>query len=319
MKFDIIGDIHGNATQLLEILCKLGYSDQNGYYTHSESDRKAIFVGDFIDRGPEIRETLSIVRLMAENGAAYAVMGNHEYNALCFHTKRAGKDNCWLREHSKKNVKQHEETLQQFKDHNDEWQEYLKWFKTLPLCLEIESFCVVHAAWIPSEIEKIRRWTSGSLKLNDDLLEKSAREGSEEFYAIEKVLKGVEIRLPKGEHFNDKDGNPRHEIRTRWWESAIDKTYRQMTFPGNLEDICEKLIGRDEAAGLPVYDETVPVFFGHYWLERFDPMIQDEHICCLDYSIANKRLDDGKRLLVAYSWQGEDKLTNKHFKWVKID
>jgi hypothetical protein len=248
-----------------------------------------------------------------------AVLGNREYNALCFHTKKAGKTNSWLREHSKKNVKQHEETLRQFKDNNDEWQEYLKWFMALPLYLEIENFRVAHAARIPSEIEKIRKWTSGSLKLNDDLLEKSASEGSEEFYAIETVLKGVEIPLPKGEHFDDKDGNLRRKIRIRWWESAKGKTYRQMAFPGNSKDICKKLIDRDEAAGLPVYDETVPVFFGHYWLERFGPEIQDEHICCLDYSIANKRLDDGKRLLVAYSWQGEDKLTNKHFKWIKID
>ena len=86
MRFDIIGDIHGHTDELCELLEKLGYQKRNRCYKHGETDRKAIFVGDFIDRGPNIRETLSIVKPMDDNDAAYAVLGNHEYNALCFHT-----------------------------------------------------------------------------------------------------------------------------------------------------------------------------------------------------------------------------------------
>lgn len=310
MKFDIIGDIHGHAKQLRKLLGKLGYSVKNGHYIHSEPDRKAIFVGDFIDRGPEIKETIEIVKPMVDNRAALAVMGNHEYNALCFHTKKAGRSNSWLRAHSKKNVEQHEETLRQFENHNDRWHEYLKWFMTLPLYLEIENFRVVHAAWIPSAIEKIRKWTSGSLKLNDDLLGKSANEMSEEFGAIETVLKGVEISLPKGERFDDKDGNLRREIRIRWWESSEGKTYRQMAFPGSSKEISKKLIDKEMAAALPVYDGSVPIFFGHYWLTNSPPQIQKKHICCLDYSVAK----DG--LLAAYCWDGEKTLRNDHLVWV---
>lgn len=76
MKFDIIGDIHGYALELVRLLKKLGYVYDNGFYEHPEPDRKAIFVGDFIDRGPKIRETLSIVKAMVDNGTAKAVMGN---------------------------------------------------------------------------------------------------------------------------------------------------------------------------------------------------------------------------------------------------
>jgi hypothetical protein len=310
MNYDIIGDIHGHAEQLRKLLSELGYSDKNGNYRHPNPERKAIFVGDFIDRGPQIKKTLEIVKPMVDNGAALAVMGNHEYNALCFHTKKSRKANSWLRAHSKKNVEQHKKTLRQFKNHNNEWQEYLKWFMSLPLYLEIENLRIVHAAWIQSEIDKIRKWTSGSLKLNDDLLEKSATEGTEEFTAIETVLKGVEIPLPEGCAFEDKDKNPRQEIRIRWWESALDKSYKQMGFPGNSEDISEKLIDRDRAAALPVYDEPVPVFFGHYWLEHNPPQVQQKHICCLDYSVAK----GGK--LVAYSWEGEKSLENNRFIWV---
>ncbi len=46
------------------------------------SERKVIFLGDFIDRGPKIRQVLEIVRPMIEGGKALTVMGNHELNAL---------------------------------------------------------------------------------------------------------------------------------------------------------------------------------------------------------------------------------------------
>ena len=69
---------------------------------------------------------------------------------------------------------------------------------TLPLFLDLGAIRVVHAAWIPSEIEKIRKWTSGNLKLTNDLLQRTADEKLQEFQAIETVLKGVEIPLPNG-------------------------------------------------------------------------------------------------------------------------
>ncbi|TAH43995.1 MAG: hypothetical protein EYC69_01290 [Bacteroidetes bacterium] len=85
MNYDIIGDIHGHADELESLLQKLGYKKQGNTYSHYES-RKVIFVGDFIDRGPKIRETLHLVKAMCDAGNAQAVMGNHEFNAICFHT-----------------------------------------------------------------------------------------------------------------------------------------------------------------------------------------------------------------------------------------
>ena len=59
--------------QLVQLLEKLKYDNDNATYRHPDPERKAIFVGDFIDRGPKIRETLSIVKSMVDNDAAYAV------------------------------------------------------------------------------------------------------------------------------------------------------------------------------------------------------------------------------------------------------
>ncbi len=83
--YDLIGDIHGHAEQLETLLQKLGYKKEQGIYKHPDK-RKAIFVGDFIDRGPQIREALHLVKDMCDVGHALAIMGNHEYNAICFHT-----------------------------------------------------------------------------------------------------------------------------------------------------------------------------------------------------------------------------------------
>jgi predicted MPP superfamily phosphohydrolase len=111
--FDLIGDIHGHADKLEALLKKMGYAVKNGCYTHPE--RKVIFVGDYIDRGPKIRETLEIVKRMVDNGNAIALMGNHEYNALCFHFEETAKGG-HLRKHLIKNVIQHYETLRQLQN-----------------------------------------------------------------------------------------------------------------------------------------------------------------------------------------------------------
>ncbi|NEW83956.1 MAG: hypothetical protein GZ094_16535, partial [Mariniphaga sp.] len=60
--YDIIGDVHGFASLLKKLLKSMGYAKTNGTWQHPE--RTAIFIGDFINRGPEIRETIQIIRTM---------------------------------------------------------------------------------------------------------------------------------------------------------------------------------------------------------------------------------------------------------------
>ena len=121
---DLIGDIHGHADKLEQLLLKLGYNKNRDIYSHPE--RKVLFVGDYIDRGPKIKQTLKIVRSMVESENAIALMGNHEYNALCFHFHK--RDGGHLREHNIVNVIQHYETLRQFHNNQKEYESYLDWF-----------------------------------------------------------------------------------------------------------------------------------------------------------------------------------------------
>ena len=80
--FDIIGDIHGCFDELIELLKALGYeiSTQLDGETVVEppQGRKAIFVGDFVDRGPKVPEVLRLVMQMQKTNAALCVPGNHD-------------------------------------------------------------------------------------------------------------------------------------------------------------------------------------------------------------------------------------------------
>ena len=75
--YDLIGDIHGHADALQKLLRELGYAKQKGIYRHP--DRQAIFFGDFIDRGPRIRETLEIVR---PNGCDFNSVSSTGYRTI---------------------------------------------------------------------------------------------------------------------------------------------------------------------------------------------------------------------------------------------
>ncbi len=89
--FDIIGDIHGCTDELEAMLQALGYQTSEGTHAASPWDgpryrhpsgRKAIFLGDLVDRGPRILDTVRIVRAMIEAGDALCVPGNHDMKLL---------------------------------------------------------------------------------------------------------------------------------------------------------------------------------------------------------------------------------------------
>ncbi len=81
--FDVIGDVHGCLDELERLLGRLGYAitrDPAGRgvdAAHPES-RRAVFVGDLVDRGPDSPGVLRLVMGMVAAGHAFAVPGNHE-------------------------------------------------------------------------------------------------------------------------------------------------------------------------------------------------------------------------------------------------
>jgi protein phosphatase len=90
--FDVIGDVHGCCDELCALLEKLGYQVSGlpeAPRVQPPVGRRAVFLGDLVDRGPGIVGVLKIVMSMVESGAALCVPGNHEQKLL---RKLNGKD-----------------------------------------------------------------------------------------------------------------------------------------------------------------------------------------------------------------------------------
>lgn len=307
MAYDIIGDIHGQARKLEQLLLQMDYRQVDGVYRHPE--RKAVFVGDFIDRGPEQRRTLDIVRRMVEGGHAFAVMGNHEFNAICYHTRRPG-GGPWLREHSEGKTKQHRAFLREFPLDDERTREVIAWFRTLPLFLELEGIRVVHACWEQNAIARLRARLNRDNTLTDELIIDAATEGTQAFADIETILKGPEAGLPDGLTFHDKDGNVRDSVRIRWWGAAPGDVGSAAFHPAHVPEPIRATPLED--VGIEHYPvpapsgEEVPVFFGHYWCSG-DPQPRARNVACVDYSAG------ANGPLVAYRWQGRPTLSGEHF------
>ncbi len=308
--FDIIGDIHGYASTLETMLHTLGYSlNTQGYYSHDS--RKVIFVGDFIDRlsGGQ-RAVIDIVRPMVDNGSALAVMGNHEFNAIAYHSLHP-ETGLPLRNHSPNHQRQHQAFLDEYGEDETALKTVIDWFKTLPLYLELDDFRVIHACWHHASFKAIKDdLVDGCLTAS--LLLKATQKGSAQFDAVEVLLKGLEIPLPEGISFKDSYDNNRHDIRIKWWEEAT--TYKEYALvpPQVAERIPELTIPAELLSDFR-YEDDKPVFFGHYWFSG-QPQILKQNVACLDYSVAR-----GDKL-VAYRWNDGDKeLSNNQFIQVLAD
>lgn len=318
MGYDIIGDIHGQADMLEALLKKMGYCHDGQCYRHDS--RRVIFVGDFIDRGPQQLKTLELARPMIDTGAALAVMGNHELNAICWHTPDPDRPGEHLRPRTgslgEKNRKQHEAFLAEVGEDSATHADIIRWFKALPLWLDLPGLRVVHACWHPRYMNWLK--ANGHVDEQGCLLEDrypaASREPSSEdekdspepsvFKAVETVAKGIEASLPNGVTFKDAQGVERNRARVRWWTGPGDSWEKSTLLyggdPGSLPDT------KPPARLWPALPEDKPIFFGHYWLKG-RPEIQAPNIACVDYS-AGKGGD-----LVAYRWRGESRLTKGGF------
>ena len=285
------------------LLVHLGYRESPRGFEHKT--RTVIFLGDFIDRGDQLKEhkeLLSIVIKMVRSGNAHAVMGNHEFNALSYHTNVNGQP---LRAHSAKNRKQHKAFLQEFENDPQAKSEVLDFFYTLPLWLEFNEFRVVHACWDQSAVDYLTETNDGA-EMTTGLLKKANDVSTKEYKCVETLLKGYEIALPNKISFSDKDGHLRHAVRSQWWKPDA-QTLSEVALPPDLE-----LGAAGELpipAGIPFYPrEARPCFIGHYWLKG-TPSPLSGNVACLDYSVAK----GGK--LVAFRWDKDLKLTATRFEY----
>jgi hypothetical protein len=308
--YDLIGDVHGEADKLVALLSRLGYSELGGRWRHPS--RMAIFVGDFISRGPKQLATISIVRSMIEGGAALAVLGNHELYAIAWHTADPENPGEYLRPrfasgYSNKFRNQQAAFLAEIEHQPELHKDIIDWFMSLPLWLDLPGFRVVHACWHQEYIDYLSSQLGPEARIPQALLWAALREPdsvrrglTNDALSLSKAVAvltaGLEVPLPNGFDL--------YRVRVRWWD-ADATTYRKAALlaEAELSALPDVLIPDYAPIDFP---QDKPIFFGHYWLSGVPTVLSDK-LACLDFSAAKGNP------LVAYRWDGESILDNSKF------
>lgn len=289
--YDFLPDIHGDLEKLDGSLEALGYSLDD--FSHPNGN-KVILLGDYIDRGTQNLAVLDRVRAIISSGRGAGIMGNHELNAILYHTPDGYGDGLRVRDEA--NTDQHSAFLREAPLGSASAAEAIAFMKSLPLFLDLGSVRAVHACWDDVAVGHMKAHRPDGCILESDLRDISLEhEGGAIASAVTMLAKGPEIALPGGLSFYDKSGTHRTKARLRWW--------------GEGKSLHECLASIDDMSQIPdteapptilsrrYPEEAPPVIFGHYQLRNGIEMRRNA--LCLDvpgdYTI--------------YRWSGERELT----------
>lgn len=296
--WDVIGDVHGRLDALRALLVRMGYREIDGVWRHP--GRKALFVGDLVDRGADVPGVLALVKAMHEAGEAEVLLGNHEFNLLCWY-EPDGKGG-FLRERNEQNRTQAERSLALFDRDPAARDRYFAWFRKLPIILERGGARFVHAYWGGAEVAQL----AGRRTLEE------CGWGAPDFRqqplgrAVERLIKGPEVKLPEELFIRDREGCVRKDARIKWWADLEGADLRTALLPDT-----EHFGGRALPAGMSEgYESLQPgdplVFFGHYGFREF-PGILAPNAVCVDLQ------GPDKGGVGAYRWDGSPRARIEHF------
>ena len=166
---------------------------------------------------------------------------------------------------------------------------------------------MVHACWDPECLELIEQTLLEVGQFTPEFLQQSTDPESPLFFAIERVLKGPELKLPSGFLVRDKEGGDRKQIRIRWFEEPLNHNLASYALPAAQHAELALHPVSDAAQAVPYGPDEPPVFIGHYWMPDNVPHPLTHNVACLDYSVAK----DGQ--LCAYRFDGESRLSPERF------
>ena len=306
MNLDIIGDVHGHADALEALLQKLGYQVRGGIWRH-KAGRRAVFVGDLVDRGPRQLDAVAITRRMVEAGTALIVMGNHEFNAIAFATPDPREPGTHFRPRRGSNLVHHGIFLDAVGGmdsvlHRD----LIGFFCDMPLWLDLPDVRIVHACWSQAAIDALAPYVDKEHRLTELGRHAALAKGTPAYAACEILLKGPEMKLPPGVWYRDAQGSKRETTRTRWWDASATTIRASCVEDSVADQLPTEAIPSDSVI---VLDSAKPIFFGHYWMQGVPRLLSGERTC-LDFSIANGGV------LCAYRFDGERELDSSKLVWV---
>lgn len=255
---DIVGDIHGEIDALESLLGHLGYA-ADGSHTNN---RRLIFVGDLVDRGPDSPAVLRKVRDLVQAGRAQCILGNHELNLLRGDHKHG---NSWWMAPGQPSEHPAVMATPEFKA------EITPFLESLPLVLERDDLRVVHACWNQESIDALKRMDNPHERMVD-------------LYAhYQRKIKDLR-REDKTRSFAQRE---RHQFSPRLddpeWEAVMLPVQAQLDARNQMDNpVSVVTSGEERVAKQPFwaggkwrmvdrvkwwehYDDDVPVIFGHYW------------------------------------------------------
>ncbi len=257
---DIVGDIHGEYEALRDLLAHLGY-DRDGQHPRG---RTLVFVGDFVDRGPDSPSVLEFAERLVRSGRAVAVLGNHEINLI----REDAKDGSgWYfderveRDHHKYHPYKRPDSAQR--------SNIVNFLSSLPVALERPDLRIVHAAWIPDKIEAVRVLPPGTVRQHYDGFERAADQFSESS-GLDKRVEQEAISWGHGLEHKDQqppfmearalhDANKQMMNPLKVLTSGVERTGSVPFFSGGRWRFAERVAWWDD------YADPVPVVVGHYW------------------------------------------------------
>lgn len=293
--YDIIGDVHGYLKQLEMLLAKMGYELIDGVWQHKT--RKAIFIGDFINRGPNSKGVIALVRKMVKNGSGFAIIGNHELNAICYFTLTA--NGYPLRKPSVTSIEELEKVREEYRDkdgiiNQKALNRDIKWMRKLPFFIEFEGFRVAHAYWDNHAIALAQSlYEDGKIKKHS--LRKIIDKHTPESKAVQQLTRGIELELPHDFSIKCNKGIKRLSFRVKWWQSLEGKTFRESNF-GNKFYLPELTIPKEFFDShspyfiepYAIYNDSNPLLIvGHYCIGSGDVQFPAKNVCCVDSCVAS--------------------------------
>jgi hypothetical protein len=311
--YDIIGDTHGHYDELHTLLNGMGYIYDAEAHRFSHPTRTALFVGDFIDAGTQNLKVINLVRNMTASGAAKAVMGNHDYNAVHYAMEDPDHPGEYFRKHNKDNAHQHSEFLKEVASDPALYGSIIDWVKTLPVYFEDGDLHIIHACWDGDAIDALK--TLGAMNADGTLTDKGWLEGGRKgtiiYKHLETLLKGPEERLPPGLQYADAYGQIRTKGRVKWWNESPKTYFDALSLPpkatfGN-DPYIPAASGQEALRLREGLKKIALVAFGHYWMHGKDPKPLSDHAICVDWSVAKGGM------LAAYRYDGEKAFTAAKF------
>lgn len=247
-KIDVIGDIHGRADLLARLLTKLGYALADGAYVHPNG-RVAIFVGDLVDGSAGNLDTVEIVAAMVARGSARMILGNHDFNIICFNRANPERPGHFLRSHSVNHARQCAGTQGEIEADPRRGRDALKFLAAMPLWLDTPHMRAVHAFWDADAQIALRPFLESDNSLTHQGFAAVAGRTSDGD-ARAQLLSGPEENC---EPYLDRYGNERSMDRVPWWLEPDERDPR-------------------------------PIFFGHYALPA--PLQIYGNAVCVDAGVA---------------------------------